>query len=389
MTLERDHLCCRLSRQERQRRIGGDSRAALRMRCIIVSKETPWEDGEALECAEDRRELPRERDVFFELFLRLFRESEHKERTRPDTGLPAVVIKPFDRLPLEPFRNPSAPDAAAAGAIHELQKRFWKFCAALAFPWQRAAEFFHHPLTEGFQSFRMHGEIIFAETDRFRAFLLHELMDFRKKLKRYTAAYEFITQIIDLGEPDLEVFSSFAKLLAHKLDGISVDEIDIRSLVLSDFKLKYRGDEKLEPNGSTTLKPMTAGGQGRGGRKDTLKAIIARINEIWGENVSPDVGARTINAIADFVTADDVSRVQIQNTSNSKEAVIADGRMERIIQLAAISLKNNEFGVLADKIISDPQTWRPLADIIYDLVDKNKRIDMLELVKYLKTSGRK
>lgn len=218
---------------------------------------------------------------------------------------------------------------------------------------------------------------------------IDKLMDFRKKLKRYTAAYEFITQIIDLGEPDLEVFSSFAKLLAHKLDGISVDEIDIRSPVLSDFKLKYRGDEKLEPNGSTTLKPMTAGGQGRGGRKDTLKAIIARINEIWGENVSPDVGARTINAIADFVTADDVSRVQIQNTSNSKEAVIADGRMERIIQLAAISLKNNEFGVLADKIISDPQTWRPLADIIYDLVDKNKRIDMLELVKYLKTSGRK
>lgn len=214
---------------------------------------------------------------------------------------------------------------------------------------------------------------------------IDKLMDFRKKLKRYTAAYEFITQIIDLGEPDLEVFSSFAKLLAHKMDGISVDEIDIRSLVLSDFKLKYRGDEKLEPNGSTTLKPMTAGGQGRGGRKDTLKAIIARINEIWGENVSPDVGARTINAIADFVTADDVSRVQIQNTSNSKEAVIADGRMERIIQLAAISLKNNEFGVLADKIISDPQTWRPLADIIYDLVDKNKRIDMLELVKYIRS----
>jgi type I restriction enzyme R subunit len=82
---------------------------------------------------------------------------------------------------------------------------------------------------------------------------------------------------------------------------------------------------------------------------------------------------------------DDVSRVQIQNTSNSKEAVIADGRMERIIQLAAISLKNNEFGKLAEKIISDPQTWRPLADTIYDLVDKNKRIDMMELMKFIKS----
>ena len=110
---------------------------------------------------------------------------------------------------------------------------------------------------------------------------------------------------------------------------------------------------------------------------------MAKINESWGEDVSTDVGARTINAIADYVATDDVSRVQIQNTTNSKEAIIADGRMERIIQMAAIALKNNEFGALADKIINDPQTWRPLADIIYDLVDKNKRIDMPELMRYM------
>ena len=214
---------------------------------------------------------------------------------------------------------------------------------------------------------------------------IDRLMDFRKKLKKFRSAYEYITQIVDLGEPDLEVFSSFAKLLAHKLDGISIDEIDISALVLSDFKLKSLGDIIIHPGDDTTLKPMTAGGQGRGGRKDSLRAIVARINEIWGDQVPTDVGARTINAIADFVAADDVSRVQIQNTSNSKEAIIADGRMERIIQLAAIALKNNEFGTLADKIIADPQTWRPLADVIYDLVDKNKRIDMQELMKYIKS----
>ena len=214
---------------------------------------------------------------------------------------------------------------------------------------------------------------------------IDKLMDFRKKLKRYCSAYEYITQIVDLGEPNLEVFSSFAKLLGHKLDGISVDEIDISALVLSDFKLKAIDDKNIHPIDDTSLKPMTAGGQGRAGRKDSLRAIVAKINEIWGDSVSADVGARTINAIADYVAADDVSRIQIQNTSNSKEAIIAEGRMERIIQLAAIALKNNEFGVLADKIISDPQTWRPLADVIYDLVDKNKRIDMPELMNFMKT----
>ncbi len=211
---------------------------------------------------------------------------------------------------------------------------------------------------------------------------MDKLIDFRKKLKRYCSAYNYITQIVDLGEPDLEVFSGFAKLLSRKLDGIPVDEIDISSLVLSDYKLRALPGA-VAPDDGNGLRPMTAGGQGHAGRKDTLKAIVAKINEIWGEDVSTDVGARTINAIADYVATDDVSRVQIQNTTNSKEAIIADGRMERIIQMAAIALKNNEFGALADKIINDPQTWRPLADIIYDLVDKNKRIDMPELMKYM------
>ena len=62
--------------------------------------------------------------------------------------------------------------------------------------------------------------------------------------------------------------------------------------------------------------------------------------------------------------------------------------MESIIRLAAMALKNNDFEEFAEKIISDPQTWRPLAEIIYDLVDKSQRIDMPELMGYLK-AGRK
>ena len=212
---------------------------------------------------------------------------------------------------------------------------------------------------------------------------LDKLMDFRKKLKKYCSAYDYISQIVDLGEPDLEVFRSFAKLLSKKFDGISVDEIDISSLILSDYKIAAVTAPVPDPNDEPTLKPMTAGGKGHSSRKESLRAIVARINEIWGSEVSPVTGARTINAIADYVAADDVARVQIQNTTNSKEAIIADGRMESIIRLAAIALKNNEFGDLADRIINDPQAWYPLAEIIYDLVDKNKRIDMPDLMKLM------
>lgn len=212
---------------------------------------------------------------------------------------------------------------------------------------------------------------------------LDTLMDFRKKLKKYVSAYNYISQIVNLGEPNLEVFAGFAKLLSHKISGTPLEEIDVSSLVLSDFRI-HAIDTGEGSDDDTKLKPMRASGKGHSSKKESLKAIVAKINEVWGENVPPETGARTINAIADYVTADDVSRMQIQNSTNSKQAIIADGRLESIIRLAAASLKNNDFAVLADKILNDPQAWRPLADVIYDLVDKNKRIDMLDLMGLLR-----
>lgn len=111
---------------------------------------------------------------------------------------------------------------------------------------------------------------------------LDKLMDFRKKLKKYCTAYDYISQIVNLGDPDLEVFRSFAKLLSKKLDGISVDEIDISSLVLSDYKIAAVTTPVPDPNDEPTLKPMTAGGKGHSNRKESLRAIVVRINEIWG-----------------------------------------------------------------------------------------------------------
>ena len=212
---------------------------------------------------------------------------------------------------------------------------------------------------------------------------LDSLMDFRKKLRKYCSAYGYISQIVDLGEPDLEVFTGFAKLLSHRLSDTSIDEIDTSSLVLSDYRLNPV-DMPESDGGDAMLKPMRSGGKGHAAKKESLKSIVSRINEIWGEDVSTMTGARTVNALADYVAADDVSRIQIKNSTNSKEAIIADGRLESIIKMAALSLKSDDFAKLADKVLTDPQAWKPLADMIYELVNKNKRLDIPELMEYLK-----
>ena len=214
------------------------------------------------------------------------------------------------------------------------------------------------------------------------------LLDFKKDLKKYCSAYTFISQIVDLGEPDLEIFYGFAKLLLKRLDGTALEEIDISSLVLSDYRISKI--EYIQPDDETVpavLRPMGSGSGTSKKKKTSLKKIIEKLNEAFGEDVPVVDGARTINAIVDSVSADDVSRIQIRNSTNSREAIIADGRLENIIKVAALSLKNNELGLLATQILDDPQALRPVAELIYDLVNKKKHLDIEEISEFDKTQA--
>ena len=218
---------------------------------------------------------------------------------------------------------------------------------------------------------------------------LDKLIDFREKLKRYISAYDFISQIINLNDPDLEVFYGFAKLLLNRIKGTPLEDIDVRCLVLTDFRINSldmqdggkSGEENVEP---AVLRPMGAGKKGKAGEKKSLKEIISKINEIWGDEIDVATGARTLNAIVDIVNTDDVSRIQICNSTNSRESVIAEGRLEGIIKTAAATLKQNDFSELADKILKDPQTWKPMAEIVFDLVNEKKHVDVSEVARYEK-----
>ena len=218
---------------------------------------------------------------------------------------------------------------------------------------------------------------------------VEKLLNFRKKLRKYCSAYVYITQIVDLEEPDLEVFYGFAKLLFHRLQGNSLDEIDTKVLVLSDYKInKLDIDNPNDDNDNeTVLRPMRVGGKGKTGKKESLKEIVVKINEIFGPEADKTESSRAINAIADYVAADDITRTQIRNSTNSKEAVISEGRLENIIKMAAMAIKNNDLADYAEKILNDPQTWKPLAEIIFDMIDKKEHIDISDVVKYSK--GRK
>ncbi|MCG5014950.1 hypothetical protein, partial [Collinsella aerofaciens] len=91
-------------------------------------------------------------------------------------------------------------------------------------------------------------------------------MTFRKKLSKYCSAYTFLSQALDFGDPDLEVFYSFAKLLGHRIAGTSLDDVDVRGLVLRDFRISAQKVPEGVEGGE--LMPMGAGGSGAAPKRD-------------------------------------------------------------------------------------------------------------------------
>ena len=208
-----------------------------------------------------------------------------------------------------------------------------------------------------------------------------ELMTFRKKLSKYCSAYTFLSQALDFGDPDLEVFYSLAKLLGHRIAGTSLDDVDVRGLVLRDFRISAQKVPEGVEGGE--LMPMGAGGSGAAPKRDTMARIVERLNRTWGDEGDPLVKARAVNAVSDAVAADPVTNTQITNTSNTKEAVLADGLLRNIVIRALMSMMSNELGDLAEQALDDPQAIEPLADQVYDLISQGKRYDIAELASYL------
>lgn len=207
------------------------------------------------------------------------------------------------------------------------------------------------------------------------------LSTFRKKLSKYCSAYTFMSQALDYGDPDLEVFYGFAKLLGHRIAGTSLDDVDMRGLVLKDFRISA---QKLPSKvDGAELMPMGPGGSGSAPKRDTMAKIVEKLNRTWGDEGDPIVKARAVNAVSDVVAADAVTSTQITNTNNTKEAVLADGRLRNIVIRALMSMMSNELGDLAEQALDDPQAIEPLAEQVYDLIAQGKRYDIAELAVYL------
>ncbi|WP_201556011.1 type I restriction endonuclease subunit R [Psychrobacter immobilis] len=152
---------------------------------------------------------------------------------------------------------------------------------------------------------------------------------FKKDLGTFTRQYEFMSQIVDYDDKELEKLSLYARnlqpLLRESVD--NEDDIDLTNIVMSHYRVSklHQQDLKLQ-EGSGELE--TGGGAGTATPKDKQEAllsqIIDRLNEVFaGEDFTDKDKVNFMNTIWDKVTENEI--VVKQFTNNSVDQIMLGG----------------------------------------------------------------
>ncbi|MGF9660647.1 type I restriction endonuclease [Arthrobacter crystallopoietes] len=110
---------------------------------------------------------------------------------------------------------------------------------------------------------------------------------FRKDLGSFIRAYDFLSQIIDYQDTDLEKCSIFYKLLARVISSENQDrdKLDLSEVVMTHYKLQKQAqaDLKLSDEESVALDPMTAAGSATAheAKKAKWAEIIEQMNTFF------------------------------------------------------------------------------------------------------------
>jgi type I restriction enzyme R subunit len=114
---------------------------------------------------------------------------------------------------------------------------------------------------------------------------LNALDLFRKDVSTYVRLYDFMSQIVDYGDPYLEMLSIFLRLLERVIDDTSwAAEVDLSDVVLVGVKQTKGAAVDISLTGDGQLKGISAAGTGT--KKEpkyvALQVVIDKMNDLFG-----------------------------------------------------------------------------------------------------------
>lgn len=178
------------------------------------------------------------------------------------------------------------------------------------------------------------------------------LMRFKTNLTRFVKTYNYVAQLINFGDPDLENFAAFAQLLAKRLKGVSPEDIDLSGLIMTGWNIKPDEMPDNDDKKPETLKPIGGNEAPPSDReKMFLSAIIERINKLFGDIAPSEDQQHFVNQVTSHTTGNELVVEQINK--NTKEQTM-NGDLPKVVTQSVIQAMTS-YAAIANVLLKDKQ----------------------------------
>jgi type I restriction enzyme R subunit len=186
---------------------------------------------------------------------------------------------------------------------------------------------------------------------------IDRLVDFRKSVDSFTKAYDFLSQLYNYGDTDIEKKAIFLHLLAREIRANSPREsIDLEGVELAKLGFKKHAEVKIDLTGdSGALKPITAvgGGSAHDPVMTTLREAVAQMNAIFDD---PDLTDADGEGIVAYVSAKARENVNIQKQAkaNTVEQFLESQDLMTVL-LGALFASQGNFTSMTKELAEDDE----------------------------------
>ena len=200
---------------------------------------------------------------------------------------------------------------------------------------------------------------------------INQLDLFKKNLQSFVRLYEFLSQIVNYEDNELEQLSVYAKHLYPLLrrDRLEQEEIDVSELALTHYRITKRQEHQLrlsEDQGEYALQPGNDIGSGKAHDPETqrLSEVIQALNDLFGAEVDDEDQVQFLNAIAQRISRQDDVMAQVRN--HNAEQVMHGLFPKRVTDTVLDAMTDNE--KLSLDVLNNEQLGRKFALMVLELL---------------------
>ena len=185
------------------------------------------------------------------------------------------------------------------------------------------------------------------------------LMQLRDGMRKFVRLYQYIAQVVPLGDPSLEKLVRFIRLYVKRLQNVPMREIDLAGLEMTHYRI-FKGDDVDTTLGVAEppeLRPIKGSiSEGRDRHRERISEIIAAVNRIFGEGATDSQQLKRIGVLAamgETLRRDDTVRKQI-DAGNSDDQIMQAGTAKDIIRRQVIqTMLDGTDQADAERLLSD------------------------------------